>query len=144
MIQPFKWPFIVIPNLPIDLISMLESPVPYIIGILANDSIIKKITSNNCINGNIVLSQNKNFKFIEKEKIDYSEPYFKNLKDIMKKNNDSGNYYLKVKNYEEYSKYCEINYKHLYEILKYDVADPLTKIVFDYYTVFTYLNRILT
>ena len=114
---------------------MLESPVPYIIGILANESFIKNIIGNNCINGNLVVYLNKNFKFIEKEKIDYSEPYLRNLKDILKKNHDSGNYYLKVKNYEEYTKYCEINYKHLYEILKNDLADPLIKIIFDYYPV---------
>lgn len=41
LIQPFKWPFIIIPNLPIELKGMIESPVPYLIGILG-DSELKK------------------------------------------------------------------------------------------------------
>ena len=34
LIQPFKWPFIIIPNLPLDLIEVIDSPVPFLIGLL--------------------------------------------------------------------------------------------------------------
>lgn len=46
LIQPFKWPFIIIPNLPIELMNMIESPVPFLIGILGDINLKKKLTGN--------------------------------------------------------------------------------------------------
>ncbi len=43
LIRPFTWPFIIIPNLPIDLMNMIDSPVPYLIGILGDKNLKKEM-----------------------------------------------------------------------------------------------------
>lgn len=46
LLKPFNWPYIIIPYLPNDLIDVIESPVPFIIGILNdNPNIDNKIYS---------------------------------------------------------------------------------------------------
>lgn len=54
IIQPLTWPFILIPNLPLDLINMTESPVPFLIGIHGNIDTYNKINHSNHITSNIV------------------------------------------------------------------------------------------
>lgn len=49
LIKPFKWPFIFIPNLPVDLMNMMESPVPYLIGVLGNDNLKNELQRNTLI-----------------------------------------------------------------------------------------------
>ena len=40
------WPFILIPNLPLELLNILDSPVPFLIGILGNDNFEKEYDIN--------------------------------------------------------------------------------------------------
>lgn len=50
IIYPFKWKFPLIPNLPIDQIQMLSSPVPYIAGIQAEEKDLIEIKENSTTN----------------------------------------------------------------------------------------------
>jgi hypothetical protein len=63
LVKPFKWPFIIIPNLPLDLMSMVESPVPFLIGILGNDELKKSLMSN-------IHIDHCNFVYISENKIE--------------------------------------------------------------------------
>ena len=50
IISPFKWKYPLIPNLPLDQIQMLSSPVPYIAGIQAEEKDLSEITYTNTTN----------------------------------------------------------------------------------------------
>lgn len=94
LLQPFKWPFIIIPNLPIDLINMVESPVPFLIGILGDKT--SKVNLINTLNtsANIVMFQDNKLELIVKENMTCDEPYLRNLKEIIRDNLTMANYYL--------------------------------------------------
>lgn len=55
IIQPFTWPFTIIPNLPLDLCEVIESPVPYIIGVLGDKKIAEGFKRNPDIKSNIIV-----------------------------------------------------------------------------------------
>jgi hypothetical protein len=59
LIQPFKWPYIIVPNLPLDLLNMIESPVPYLIGILGDDYLRDRLVNMNSLHTNVVYINNK-------------------------------------------------------------------------------------
>lgn len=59
LIQPFKWPFIIIPNLPIDMMNMIESPVPYLIGILGGAELKKTLQKTNLPCEIVYITNNK-------------------------------------------------------------------------------------
>ena len=43
LINPLVWPFTIIPNLPIDLIEIIDSPLPLLIGMLGNTDLAEEI-----------------------------------------------------------------------------------------------------
>jgi hypothetical protein len=125
LISPFKWPFIIIPNLPIDLIGMTDSPVPYLIGILGISN-FKKYNLGSDIPANIVIYQNKHLHMTYKEDVVF--PRLGGVKQVIKTDLDMANYYLGLKMYEEHANYCQKIYKNLYEIIKSTLADPLERL----------------
>jgi len=54
LIQPFKWNFILIPNLPHELMNIVESPVPYLIGTLGGEHLKKSFMFNREVKSNIL------------------------------------------------------------------------------------------
>jgi hypothetical protein len=139
LIAPFKWPFIIIPNLPLDLIGMTESPVPYLMGVLGI-STFKQSFIDSDIPANIVIHSGGSLQTVFKD--DVPLPNLKNLKHIIQVNRDMAIYYLKMKNNEEYFNYCEKIYKNIYEIIKSNLADPIEKLFkenvnvkFNFYTL---------
>jgi hypothetical protein len=67
LILPFKWPFIIVPNLPIDLMSMIDSPVPFLIGMLGDTNLLKKLLSMKTLCSNIVYIHEDKFElFVNK------------------------------------------------------------------------------
>jgi hypothetical protein len=66
LILPFKWPFIIVPNLPIDLMNMIDSPVPFLIGMLGDDSLKKKLLNIKSLYANIVVITNEKFELFVK------------------------------------------------------------------------------
>lgn len=64
LIQPFSWPFTIIPNLPLNLIEIIESPVPYLIGVLGDKKTAEGLKKNPNIKSNIYLLENNNLTII--------------------------------------------------------------------------------
>lgn len=130
MIQPFKWPFIIIPNLPLDLLNMIESPVPFLIGILSNSNNNmfnnKKTLFNNYQSvANVVIYNHttNSLDLIIRESITCEEPELNNLKGIIKDNIKMAKYYLTSKNIESYDNYCKRTYNNIFEHLKREIGD---------------------
>ena len=63
LIAPFKWPFILIPNLPLDLINMIESPVPFLIGILGDEKSYEETLKRENIEADILFIYSKGIKY---------------------------------------------------------------------------------
>ena len=63
LIAPFKWPFILIPNLPLDLIKMIESPVPFLIGILGDEKSYEETLKRENIEADILFIYSKGIKY---------------------------------------------------------------------------------
>ena len=132
LIQPFKWPFIIIPNLPLDLIEVIDSPVPFLIGLLFEPQKIstflpkKFLDKNDC---NIVVYSDKQLKFINKKDINFNEPKLGNMKKIIIQNLSQIHFYASSKRNEDYIQACEQLYKNIYGIIKENVAEEIDKIV---------------
>ena len=43
LINPLSWPFTIIPNLPPNLLEVIDSPIPLLIGVLGNKNNAKEI-----------------------------------------------------------------------------------------------------
>jgi hypothetical protein len=129
LISPFKWPFILIPNLPLDLVGMIDSPVPYLIGILGISNFKANVLHSD-IPATLVYIQGKTIQVVKPNDDNSSKlPRLGNLKHIVKTDLDMASYYLNLKMTEEYFKYCQKIYKNIYEILKGTLADPLEKLL---------------
>lgn len=86
LINPFKWPFTIIPFLPNSMKSFVESPVPYVIGIQGNFSDYKFYTKDKEFNNNIIYIEESGLVHIEyKIKFEASFPNLNNLKVKMDK-----------------------------------------------------------
>ena len=84
LILPFKWPFILIPNLPFEMMEVLESPVPNIIGIIGGDETLAHIRSNTGIFSNIIhINDKEQVDIYFKEKLQYELPSLGNLKNSL-------------------------------------------------------------
>jgi len=86
LILPFQWPFILIPNLPFEMMEVLESPVPIIIGIIGGEEMVDKIKANSGIYSNIIYITEKNKDKIEitfREKLSFDLPSLGNLKNSL-------------------------------------------------------------
>lgn len=82
LILPFKWPFILIPNLPFEMMEILESPVPNIIGIIGGDETLAYVKSNTGIYSNIIHIKDK-VECYFKEKLPFDQPSLGNLKNCL-------------------------------------------------------------
>jgi hypothetical protein len=75
---------------------VVESPVPYLIGLLGDKKSRMEILNSLSIYANIVVcdSEKKNLELIIREKLSVEEPYLRNLKVILKDNIKMAHYYL--------------------------------------------------
>ena len=129
LILPFKWPFIVIPNLPLDLIEVIESPVPFLIGLLVDKKKMRKYINSDNINANILYIEKGNLVFKEKQKITFAEPNLNNLKSNIIQNLSKAQYYLASKMFDDYQSACEQLYKNIYGIFKNEFGDLIIRIL---------------
>ena len=130
LILPFKWPFIVIPNLPLDLIEVIESPVPFMIGLLVDKKKMHKyLTAEKEINANIVIVDKGTLKFKEKQPIAFKEPNLNNLKGNILQSLTKAQYYLANKMNDDYQSSCEQLYKNIYGIFKNELCDLIVRIL---------------
>ena len=71
------WPFTVIPNLPQNLIEVIDSPLPLLIGMLGNEKLAKEIEKLRGGGDNIIIIEGEKFKYFKEEKLNFSkEPLF--------------------------------------------------------------------
>jgi hypothetical protein len=129
LIKPFKWPFIIIPNLPLDLINVLESPVPYLLGILGDENIKNNLLLNSNIYSHIAVIKNNRVELILTGTMTCQAPKLNNLISLIDSSLSNVHYYYDVKKYEDFEKNCEILYKNIYESIKYELIEPLSKAV---------------
>ena len=86
IINPFIWPFTVIPNLPQNLIEVIDSPLPLLIGMLGNKELAKKIDKIRDGNDNIILIENNKLNYFKNEKIVFSSDPLSSLNRSLKQN----------------------------------------------------------
>jgi hypothetical protein len=75
---------------------VVESPVPFLIGLLGDKNSRLEILNNLSTYSNIVIcnSEKKTLELIIREKLNIEEPYLRNLKAILKDNINMAHYYL--------------------------------------------------
>ena len=129
IINPLTWPFTVIPNLPQNLIEVIDSPLPLLIGMLGNEKLAKEIDKIREGNNNIILIENEKFKYYKEEKINFDKEPLNNLSRSLKQN------YLdlkiesnkSVKN-SNYRLIIEKIYKNIYGAIKKEICQKIDKI----------------
>lgn len=92
IILPFKWPFTLIPHIPNSMISFVESPVPYIIGIKGSLDDFNYFKDDNSFENNIIhISQKMKATIYFHTESSFKEPSFNNLKSkIYKRHSEIG------------------------------------------------------
>ena len=129
IINPLTWPFTVIPNLPQNLIEVIDSPLPLLIGMLGNEKLAKEIDKIREGNNNIILIENEKFKYYKEEKINFDKEPLNNLSHSLKQN------YLELKiesnktakNWN-YRLTIEKIYKNIYGAIKKEICQKIDKI----------------
>ena len=129
IINPLTWPFTVIPNLPQNLIEVIDSPLPLLIGMLGNEQLAKEIDKIRGGNNNIILIENHKYKYYKEEKINFDKEPLNNLSHSLKQN------YLELKIENNKSarnlRYClviEKIYKNIYGAIKKELCEKIDKI----------------
>ena len=115
IINPLVWPFTIIPNLPQDLIEVIDSPIPLLIGMLGNKNLAEEIDKNRDGNDNIIIIENNKFIYYKEEIIDFNKEPLDNLLFSLQKNYSELKINLnKTKNNGSYKLTCEKIYKNIY------------------------------
>ena len=129
IINPLTWPFTVIPNLPQNLIEVIDSPLPLLIGMLGNEKLAKEIDKIREGNNNIILIENEKFKYYKEEKINFDKEPLNNLSRSLKQNYLD----LKIESYKSvknsnYRLVIEKIYKNIYGAIKKEICQKIDKI----------------
>ena len=115
IINPLIWPFTIIPNLPQDLIEVIDSPIPLLIGILGNEKMAKEIDNIRNGNDNIIIIEENKFKYYKEEIISFNKEPFNNLLLSLQNNYSELKINLnKTKNNGSFRLTCEKIYKNIY------------------------------
>ena len=115
IINPLIWPFTIIPNLPQDLIEVIDSPIPLLIGILGNEKMAKEIDNIRNGNDNIIIIEENKFKYYKEEIISFNKEPFNNLLFSLQNNYSELKINLnKTKNNGSFRLTCEKIYKNIY------------------------------
>ena len=115
IINPLIWPFTIIPNLPQDLIEVIDSPIPLLIGMLGKKDLAEEIDKIRNGNDNIIVLKGKKFKYYKEEKICFSKAPLNDLYFSIQKNYSELNINLNnTKNNGSYKLTCEKIYKNIY------------------------------
>ena len=72
--------------MPQNLIEVIDSPIPLLIGMLGNESLAKEIDKLRGGNDNIIMIENDKFKYFKEEKILFSTESLFKLKRSLEKN----------------------------------------------------------
>ena len=142
LINPFTWPFTIIPNLPPNLFEVIDSPIPLLIGILGNiytAEEINEIRNGNC---NIIIINKKEIKYFQEEKINFSKEPFSNLFFSLLKNYSELNLNINEKKPEENLQFIyEKIYKNIYGYINNVLTKKIDKVIEKYKNILKRSNN---
>lgn len=137
LINPLVWPFTIIPNLPIDLIEIIDSPLPLLIGMLGNTDLAEEIDYIRNGSDNIIIIEENKFRYYKETKILFNKEPLDNLFFSLKKNYSEMfidiNKDKNVKNNEDYGFTCEKIYKNIYGSIQNDILKKINEICEHFY-----------
>ena len=129
IINPLTWPFTVIPNLPQNLIEVIDSPLPLLIGMIGYKDLAEEIYKIRGGNDNIIIIEKENLKYFKEEKISFNKEPLNGLKRSLQQN------YLELKNKKKKnaknSNFCLINekiYKNIYGAIKANICQKIDSV----------------
>ena len=131
IINPLTWPFTIIPNLPQNLIEVIDSPIPLLVGLLGNKNLAQEIDNIRNGNDNIIFIEDNKINYYKEEKITFSKKPLNNLYFSLEKN------YLELKinlnkNNENFKLTCEKIYKNIYGSIQNIICEKIDNISEDY------------
>ena len=125
IINPFNWPFTIIPNLPQNLIEVIDSPIPLLIGLLGNKKLAEEINKIREGNDNIIIIDGNKMKYFKEEKVPFSKEPFDNLLYSLKNNFSELKIDIDNKNKENYILTCEKIYKNIYGNIQNEICNKI-------------------
>ena len=126
IINPLIWPFTIIPNLPQNLLEVIDSPIPLLIGMIGDKTLAEKVDKIRGGNNNIIILENGKFTYYKDEKLSFDDNPLFNLLHSLKKNYSE----LKMKKNQKIKNenYCHIIekiYKNIYGSIKKDICQKI-------------------
>ena len=126
IINPLIWPFTIIPNLPQNLLEVIDSPIPLLIGMIGDKTLAEKVDKIRGGNNNIIILENGKFTYYKDEKLSFDDNPLFNLLYSLKKNYSELKMEKnqKIKN-ENYCHIIEKIYKNIYGSIKKDICQKI-------------------
>ena len=126
LINPLVWPFTIIPNLPQNLIEVIDSPIPLLIGMIGDKALAEKVDNIRGGNNNIIIIENNNLTYYKDEKLSFDDNPLFNMLHSLKKNFSELKLVKnkKIKN-ENYCLIVEKIYKNIYGSIKNDICQKI-------------------
>ena len=126
LINPLVWPFTIIPNLPQNLIEVIDSPIPLLIGMIGDKTLAEKVDKIRGGNNNIIIIENGNLAYYKDEKLSFDDNPLFNMLHSLKKNFEELKLVKnkKIKN-ENYCLIVEKIYKNIYGSIKIDICQKI-------------------
>ena len=126
IINPLIWPFTIIPNLPQNLLEVIDSPIPLLIGMIGDKTLAEKVDKIRGGNNNIIILENGKFNYYKDEKLSFDDNPLFNLLHSLKKNYSELKMEKnqKIKN-ENYCHIIEKIYKNIYGSIKKDICQKI-------------------
>ena len=126
IINPLIWPFTIIPNLPQNLLEVIDSPIPLLIGMIGDKILAEKVDKIRGGNNNIIILENGKFTYYKDEKLSFDDNPLFNLLHSLKKNYSELKMEKKktIKN-ENYCQIIEKIYKNIYGSIKRDICQKI-------------------
>lgn len=126
LINPLVWPFTIIPNLPQNLIEVIDSPIPLLIGMIGDKTLAEKVDNIRGGNNNIIIIENGNLTYYKDGKLSFDDNPLFNMLHSLKKNFAELKLVKnkKIKN-ENYCLIVEKIYKNIYGSIKNDICQKI-------------------
>ena len=132
IINPFVWPFTIIPNLPQNLIEVIDSPIPLLIGMLGDRKLVKDIYKMRGGKDDIIIIEKNKLKYYIEDKITFSKKPLENLYNSLKINYVELQFHSHKNNKDDYLLTCEKIYKNIYGAIKTELCSKIESIVQKY------------
>ena len=126
LINPLIWPFTIMPNLPENLIEVIDSPIPLLIGMIGDKTLAEKVNKIRGGNNNILIIENENLKYYIDEKLSFDDnPLFDLLHSLKKNFAELKLEKNKKRKNENYYLIIEKIYKNIYGCIQHDICQKI-------------------